>query len=55
MALLVILLLTGLWAVTATVRSVLTDGRGHTPSVRSDEFWNAGDLPSVPYSSARLR
>jgi hypothetical protein len=54
MALLVILRLTGLWAVTATVRSVRTDGRGHTPSVRSDEFWSAGDLPSVPYSSARL-
>ncbi|WP_190243006.1 hypothetical protein [Arthrobacter globiformis] len=54
MALLVILLLTGLWVVTATVRSVLTDGRGHHPRVRSHESWSAGDLPSMPYSSARL-
>ncbi|WP_172411675.1 hypothetical protein [Arthrobacter globiformis] len=54
MALLVILLLIGLWVVTATVRSVLTDGRGHSPSVRSHASWEAGDLPSVPYSSARL-
>jgi hypothetical protein len=54
MALLAILLLIGLWVVTTTVRSVLTDGRGRNPSVRSHESWNAGDLPSVPYSSARL-
>ena len=54
MALLVILLLTGLWVVTATVRSVLSDGRGHNPSVRSTAPWEAGDLPSVPYSSARF-
>jgi hypothetical protein len=54
MALLVILLFTGLWIVTTTVRSVLNDGRGHNPNVRSHESWEAGDLPSVPYSSARL-
>lgn len=54
MALLVILLLTGVWVVTATVRSVLSDGRGRNPSVRSTAPWEAGDLPSVPYSSARF-
>ncbi|HKS00132.1 MAG TPA: hypothetical protein VJS86_00550 [Arthrobacter sp.] len=54
MALLVILLLTGLWIVTTTVRSVLSDGLGHNPGVHSHESWEAGDLPSVPYSSARL-
>ena len=51
---LLILLLVGLWVVSTTVRSVLTDGRGHTPSVRSTEPWKAGNLPSVPFSEARL-
>ncbi|WP_200952028.1 hypothetical protein [Arthrobacter sp. Soil736] len=51
---LLILLLVGLWVVSATVRSVLTDGRGHTPGVRSTEPWKVGNLPSVPFSEARL-
>jgi hypothetical protein len=49
-----LILLVGLWVVSATVRSVLHDGRGHTPSVRSTEPWQAGNLPSVPFSEARL-
>jgi hypothetical protein len=52
MELLVILLL-GLWVVTATVRAVLNDGRGRTPKVRSHASWTAGDLPSVPYTWAQ--
>jgi hypothetical protein len=49
-----LILLVGLWVVSATVRSVLNDGRGHTPGVRSTEPWKAGNLPSVPFSEARL-
>jgi hypothetical protein len=37
MELLIIIALTGLWVAGATVRAVLTDGRGHTPGVRSTE------------------
>jgi hypothetical protein len=51
---LLILLLVGLAVVSATVRSVITDGRGRTPGVRSNEPWKAGNLPSVPFSEARL-
>jgi hypothetical protein len=54
MELLIIILLVGLWVVGATVRAVLSDGRGHTPGVRSTEGWHAGRLPSVPFSEARL-
>jgi hypothetical protein len=54
MELLIIILLVGLWVIGATVRAVLTDGRGHTPRVRSTEDWRAGRLPSVPFSEARL-
>jgi hypothetical protein len=51
---LLIIVFVGLWIVTATVRSVLNDGRGHTPNVRSHAPWNAGDLPSDPYAAPRL-
>lgn len=51
---LLIALLLGLWVVTATVRSVRNDGRGHTPHVRSHAPWNAGDLPSAPYASPQV-
>jgi hypothetical protein len=51
---LLILLLAGLGVVSATVRSVITDGQGHTPGVRSTEPWKAGNLTSVPFSEARL-
>ncbi|WP_180987257.1 hypothetical protein [Arthrobacter sp. AFG20] len=54
MELLIIILLVGLWAIGATVRAVLSDGRGHTPGVHSREGWHAGHLPSVPFSEARL-
>jgi hypothetical protein len=37
-------------AVTASILSVLKDGRGHTPHVRSTAPWTAGDLPSEPYA-----
>ncbi|MCU1533011.1 MAG: hypothetical protein JWO49_2582 [Arthrobacter sp.] len=40
-------------AVTATIVSVLSDGRGHTPEVRSTPPWKAGDLPSEPYAASR--
>ncbi|GAP56944.1 hypothetical protein [Arthrobacter sp. 92] len=46
-----LIILPGLWVLAATVRSVLSDGRGHTPHVHSHAPWNAGDLPSSPYSS----
>ena len=50
---LLVVLLFGLVIVagTATVRAVLKDGHGHTPVVRSTESWNAGNLPSEPYSA----
>lgn len=54
MELLIIIVLAGLWVAGATVRAVLHDGRGHTPSERSTEAWHAGRLPSVPFSEARL-
>lgn len=40
---------------TATVRAVLTDGRGHTPRIRSTAPWTAGDLPSEPYATPANR
>jgi hypothetical protein len=43
---------TSVVAAAATVRALLTDGRGHTPDVRSTAPWTAGDLPSQPYSEA---
>ncbi|MCU1555890.1 MAG: hypothetical protein JWM13_3376 [Arthrobacter sp.] len=43
---------TMLFAVPKTLITVLRDGRGHTPEVRSGEPWKAGDLPSEPYSMA---
>lgn len=46
---------TSVVAVAATVRAVLTDGRGHTPAVRSTAPWKAGDLPSEPYSAPTNR
>jgi hypothetical protein len=49
-----IILLLGLWVVSAAVRSVLSDGRGHTPDVRSHAPWTAGNLPSAPYASPRV-
>ena len=39
----------------ATFRTVLKDGHGHTPEVRSNTTWTAGDLPSEPYSGAPNR
>jgi hypothetical protein len=54
MELLVIIVLAGLWVAGATVRAVLDDGHGRTPSVRSTEEWHVGRLPSVPFSEARL-
>ncbi|CAI3794171.1 hypothetical protein [Pseudarthrobacter sp. MM222] len=43
---------TMLFVVPRTLITVLRDGRGHTPDVRSEEPWQAGDLPSEPYSMA---
>ncbi|WP_181762562.1 MULTISPECIES: hypothetical protein [unclassified Pseudarthrobacter] len=43
------LLLFVLWVLITTVCTVLADGRGHTPNVRSTAPWTAGDLPSEPY------
>jgi hypothetical protein len=43
---------TSVVAMAATVRALLTDGRGHTPDVRSTAPWTAGNLPSGPYSAA---
>ncbi|MCU1549279.1 MAG: hypothetical protein JWO29_2230 [Arthrobacter sp.] len=37
-------------AVAATISGLRTDGRGHTPPVRSDNEWTALDLPSVNYT-----
>ncbi|MDQ1057433.1 hypothetical protein QFZ23_001334 [Arthrobacter globiformis] len=54
MELFIIIVLAGLWVAGATVRAILHDGRGHTPSERSTEAWHAGRLPSVPFSEARL-
>lgn len=34
----------------ATVATLLKDGRGHTPPVRSDRDWTALDLPSMNYT-----
>lgn len=47
------ILLSGLWVLRATVRAILTDGRGHTPEVRSHASWTAEDRPSVPYTWAQ--
>ena len=47
-------LLLGLWILSTTVRALLTDGRGHTPDIRSTAPWTAGTLPSSPYASPRL-
>ncbi|WP_426996255.1 hypothetical protein [Pseudarthrobacter sp. N5] len=35
---------------TATISTLLKDGRGHTPPVSSDADWTALDLPSVSYT-----
>jgi hypothetical protein len=43
---------TMLFAVPRTLITVLRDGRGHTPEVRSEEPWKADGLPSEPYSMA---
>ena len=34
----------------ATVASLLKDGRGHTPPERSEREWSALDLPSISYT-----
>jgi hypothetical protein len=44
-----------LFVVPRTLITVLRDGRGHIPEVRSTEPWKAGDLPSEPYSAAPNR
>jgi len=41
---------TMLVAIPRTLLTVLRDGRGHSPEVRSTEPWKAGNLPSEPYS-----
>ena len=43
---------TMLVAIPGALRSVLKDGRGDTPKVRSTEPWKAGNLPSEPYSTS---
>ena len=48
------ILLFGLWVLIVTVCVVLTDGRGHTPEIRSTDPWSAGNLPSEPYASLRM-
>ena len=48
------ILLLGLWVLSVTVRALLTDGRGHTPDIRSTAPWTAGNLPSEPYASPRV-
>ncbi|MET3919918.1 hypothetical protein [Arthrobacter sp. UYEF20] len=54
---LLIVLLAGIVLVSggATFRAVLKDGHGHTPEVRSNAPWTAGDLPSEPYTAAPNR
>jgi hypothetical protein len=54
MELFIIIALAGLWVAGATLRAILTDGRGHTPSVRSTDDWRAGRLPSVPFSAVDI-
>lgn len=51
---LLVVLLFGLviFAGTATVRTMLKDGHGQTPVVRSTQSWSAGNLPSEPFTSA---
>jgi hypothetical protein len=44
---LIILVLAG---ATATIAALRKDGLGHTPPVRSEEYWMARDLPSVNYT-----
>ncbi|MEC5191619.1 MULTISPECIES: hypothetical protein [unclassified Arthrobacter] len=34
----------------ATVAALRKDGLGHTPPVRSEEYWMAKDLPSTSYT-----
>ena len=48
------ILLFGLWVLIVTVCVVLTDGRGHTPEIRSTDPWSAGNLPSEPDASLRM-
>ncbi len=36
-------------SIAATLEGLRTDGRGHTPAVRSDYDWTALELPSVNY------
>ncbi len=48
------LLLFVLWVLIATICTILADGRGHTPDIRSGAPWSAGNLPSEPYASFRM-
>lgn len=48
------LLLFVLWVLIATVCTILADGRGRTPEIRSGAPWSAGNLPSEPYASLRM-
>ncbi|SDT00978.1 MULTISPECIES: hypothetical protein [Micrococcaceae] len=48
------LLLFVLWVLIATICTILADGRGHTPDIRSGSPWSAGNLPSEPYASLRM-
>ena len=43
----IVLIIAGL---AATISALRKDGLGHTPPVRSDEYWMARDLPSVNYT-----
>lgn len=44
---LIVLIVAGL---AATVAALRKDGLGHTPPVRSEEYWMARDLPSSSYT-----
>lgn len=48
---LIILVLAG---VTATISALRKDGLGHTPPVRSEEYWMARDLPSINYTMRNI-
>ena len=43
----IVLIIAGL---AATISALRKDGLGHTPPVRSEEYWMAHDLPSTSYT-----
>jgi hypothetical protein len=52
---LVLLAVTAVLAIAATVRAVLRDGRGEVRPEPSEEPWSAGNLPSEPYALMRFK